>query len=152
VLVLVLWRPVIFPLVVSFDLNPLTIRSNRLFQYRRIHSRPRGLRPHLRADYLFSYINRESRCTQTSTRSALLSTSFMQFDRYLVLPISSSLRPNPNTCIFSPRILGPTSHRAWHAKYSTSHRQALVTPLVEAMTLTLNHASLLDDMGRWQFL
>lgn len=27
------------------------------------------------------------------------------------LPISSSLRPNPNTCISSFRVLGPTSHR-----------------------------------------
>ena len=32
----------------------------------------------------------------------------LQFDRYLVLPISSSLRPNPNTYISSPRILGST--------------------------------------------
>ena len=137
-------RDFILPLVVSFDLNPLAISGQPAVCF--------NIEEFIRALWTFTWTFEQTTCFHTPTERVVAPRHRqgpryrpLQFDRYFVLPISSSLRPNPNTYISSLRILGSTC--------TQSAPLVIVRPssLPSLRPCHLIYA-LLDDMERWQFL
>ena len=137
-LVLVLWRQVrdfIFPLVVSFDLNPLAMSGQTAVCF--------NVEEFICALWTFTCTFEQTTCFHTPT-GRVVPPRHRQGPRYRPRHpcslIGTSSSPDFLITATKPQhlhFLAQNSRINLHAKYSASHRQALVTPLVEAMTLTL---------------